>query len=191
VVVEILTIELAGSLWAGAWQCDGAEEDVRRPRGIPPCGASASRLLKLLIARDFSPPRNLHCAAKGHWKPENLLMAVYSTPRGGQGLAGWPNFGGLVLGCIEADFCKPILILQHFPRSTRFAYFCTTPKLKFADFRAISQIYLHFKCHFCKILVFFFCKVMLFFAENLMEFCQNCGKFQINAGNQCIYRRAR
>ena len=29
------------------------------------------------------------------------------------------NFGGLVLGCIEADFCNQILILQHFSRSTK------------------------------------------------------------------------
>ena len=26
----------------------------------------------------------------------------------------WPNFGGLVLGCIEAKFCKYIFVLQHF-----------------------------------------------------------------------------
>ena len=25
-----------------------------------------------------------------------------------------PNFGGLFLGCIEADFCDQIVILQHF-----------------------------------------------------------------------------
>ena len=28
-------------------------------------------------------------------------------------------FGGLVLGCIDADFCNQILILQHFSRSTK------------------------------------------------------------------------
>ena len=26
----------------------------------------------------------------------------------------WPNFGGLVLGCIESDFCEQIFVLQHF-----------------------------------------------------------------------------
>ena len=31
----------------------------------------------------------------------------------------------LVLGCINADFGKQIVILQHFSRSTRFAHFCT------------------------------------------------------------------
>ena len=29
------------------------------------------------------------------------------------------NLEGLVLGCIEADFCNQILILQHFSRSTK------------------------------------------------------------------------
>ena len=35
------------------------------------------------------------------------------------------NFGGLVLVCIEADFCDQGIILQHFSRSTRFAILCT------------------------------------------------------------------
>ena len=34
-------------------------------------------------------------------------------------------FGGLVLGCIKTKFCKKICVWQHFPSSTRFAYFCT------------------------------------------------------------------
>ena len=37
------------------------------------------------------------------------------------------NFRGLVLFCIEADFCNQILILQRFSRSTRFAILCTAP----------------------------------------------------------------
>ena len=51
---------------------------------------------------------------------------------------GRSNFGGLVLGCINADFCNQILILQHFSRSTRFKLprwgvkkrlaFCSPPK---------------------------------------------------------------
>ena len=35
------------------------------------------------------------------------------------------NIRGFVLGCINADFCKKILIFQHFSRSTRFAILCT------------------------------------------------------------------
>ena len=34
-------------------------------------------------------------------------------------------FGGLVVGCLEADFCKKICVLQHFSSSTRFAHLCT------------------------------------------------------------------
>ena len=40
------------------------------------------------------------------------------------------NFRGLVLFCIDADFCVQILILQHFSRSTRFAILCTAPSSK-------------------------------------------------------------
>ena len=43
-----------------------------------------------------------------------------------------PNFTGLVLFCIEADFCTQIRILQHFSRTTRFAILCTAPISKFA-----------------------------------------------------------
>ena len=48
------------------------------------------------------------------------------------------HFGWLVLGCINNDFCKQILILQHFSISTRFAFFCTAPNLNFAVFRTIN-----------------------------------------------------
>ena len=41
------------------------------------------------------------------------------------------NFGRLVLGCIEADFCNQGLILQHFSRSTRLIY---SAPLKIQDF---------------------------------------------------------
>ena len=34
-------------------------------------------------------------------------------------------FGGLVLGCIKAKFCKKICVWQHFPSSTRCAHFRT------------------------------------------------------------------
>ena len=37
------------------------------------------------------------------------------------------NFGRLVLGCIEADFCVQIRIFQHFSRSTRLAFLRTAP----------------------------------------------------------------
>ena len=42
-----------------------------------------------------------------------------------------PNFRGLVLFCIEADFCTQIRIFQHFSRTTRFAILCTAPISKF------------------------------------------------------------
>jgi len=52
------------------------------------------------------------------------LAATRSTrPRG--------IFSGLVLGCIETDFCKKICVWQHFSSSTRFAHFCTAPNSTF------------------------------------------------------------
>ena len=36
-----------------------------------------------------------------------------------------PKFGGLVIGCAEADVCKWIFILMQFSRSTRSAHVCT------------------------------------------------------------------
>ena len=54
------------------------------------------------------------------------------------------NFRGLVLFCIEADFCTQIRILQHFSRTTRFAILCTAPISKFEQnfvklFRIFAQ----------------------------------------------------
>ena len=52
------------------------------------------------------------------------------------------NFTGLVLGCIEADFCNQILFFQHFSRSTRFAILRTAQISKFQQKKS-SQF-----CHF-------------------------------------------
>ena len=49
------------------------------------------------------------------------------------------NFGELVLGCINADFCNQILILQRFSRSTRFAILCTAPNSKIS--KKIANIF--------------------------------------------------
>ena len=40
------------------------------------------------------------------------------------------NLRGLYLGCIEADFCNQILILQHFSRSIRISFLWTAPNSK-------------------------------------------------------------
>ena len=51
-------------------------------------------------------------------------------------LAKTKNFGGLVLGCIEADVCFQIRIFQHYWGSTSFKYLCTfgIPFLFFLSF---------------------------------------------------------
>ena len=43
------------------------------------------------------------------------------------------NFGGLVLGCMDSYDSNQILILQHFSRSTRFAFLCTAQISKFQE----------------------------------------------------------
>jgi len=45
-----------------------------------------------------------------------------------------PNFEGLVLGCIEADFCNQILVGKLLTRSIRLIFFCTAPLAKFQQF---------------------------------------------------------
>ena len=42
-----------------------------------------------------------------------------------------PNFERLVLGCIDADFGKQILVGKLLTRSTRFTYFCTAQHSRF------------------------------------------------------------
>ena len=64
-----------------------------------------------------------------------------------------PNFGRLVLFCIEADFCIQRRILQHFSRSTRFVNLCTAPNSTFADF--LQNFRKDFGLKFCEILELF------------------------------------
>ena len=47
----------------------------------------------------------------------------------GGGVGGCWLEGKSVLGCIEADFCNPIFMVQYLSRCTRFAYVCTVPNL--------------------------------------------------------------
>ena len=58
---------------------------------------------------------------------------------GGYRLLVSADFGGLVLGCINADFCVQILIFSGFSRSTRLSHLRTAPHSKFADFFIFSQ----------------------------------------------------
>ena len=67
------------------------------------------------------------------------------TVANGGWMAKWQNlanfmkiFGGLVLGCIEADFCKKICVWQLFSCSTRFAHFRTAPNSTFEQKTHIS-----------------------------------------------------
>ena len=53
------------------------------------------------------------------------LVERYDTVSFSDFSAKLSNFRGLVLFCIEADFCDQILIFQHFSRSTRFTHFRT------------------------------------------------------------------
>ena len=42
-----------------------------------------------------------------------------------------PNFEGLVLGCIEADFCNQVLVGKLLTRCIRLMFLCTAPLAKF------------------------------------------------------------
>ena len=83
-----------------------------------------------------------------------------------------PNFGGLVLGCIEADFCNQVLILQDFSRSTRFSILCTDQISKFQQkivklfggMKKIMSFHSRFSMNF---------QFLRFFFLNFNKFCRN------------------
>ena len=51
-----------------------------------------------------------------------------------------PIFGGLVLGCIEAEFFKKIRVSQHLSSCTRFAhFFCIAPNAKFQQKTSLNR----------------------------------------------------
>ena len=95
---------------------------LRPPRsGLPP--AKAPETCSRRYPRDRStptstprsmfsttPPRSTRTSSR--YSQTFLIQEV-------RRLVGYPSFGELVLGCIEADFCNQILILQHLSRSTR------------------------------------------------------------------------
>ena len=80
-----------------------------------------------------------------------------------------PNFEGLVLGCIEADFCNQILVGKLSPRSTK----CTP--LHRSRISIFSQNVAKILTKFVDILLIFadFAKMLLHFDEISPEFQQN------------------
>ena len=52
------------------------------------------------------------------------------------------NFGGLVLGCIEADFCEQTLMLEHLSSSVRFAHLGTALPQKFSKKKSSKMLVL-------------------------------------------------
>ena len=89
------------------------------------------------------------------------------------GLAIWEdraNFGGLVLGCIEASDSESRRIFQHFSRSTRFSPLRTALNPKFQQ--KTCQNFFIFLQKFRKILLNFV-QILLNFNEISPEFRQN------------------
>ena len=94
-----------------------------------------------------------------------------------------PNFRGLVLFCIEADFCTQIRILQHFSRTTRFAILCTASISKFElNFVKLFRI---FAQNFAKNRYFstFFIEFCTDFDQNFTEFRRIFQKMMSNPKN--------
>ena len=94
----------------------------------------------------------------------------FSIPKGGRGLQ---IFAGLVLGCIDADFCIQILIFQHFLRSTRFAILRTAQISNFHEeignfFRVFGHLFV--KISYFSLFLIEFCTD---FDEIFSEFRQN------------------
>ena len=94
-----------------------------------------------------------------------------------------PNFRGLVLFCIEADFCTQIRIFQHFSRTTRFALLCTAPISKFEQ--NFVKLCLDFLPNFCKNHYFpkFFIEFCTDFDQNFTEFRRILQRMMSNPKN--------
>ena len=86
-----------------------------------------------------------------------------------------PDFGRLVLFCIEADFCVQIRILQHFARSTHSAFFSRAKFLKFSKiFENFPNFFPNFWANFDK----FFSRSYLILARKMFNFsCCKCLRF--------------
>ena len=107
-----------------------------------------------------------------------------------------PNFEGLDLGCIEADFRNQILVGKLLTRSIRLTFLCTAPLAKFqqifvklfANFANISKEIrkiLHFKMRFSSRFSQIFTKIAQIFTDllenaelhyNSPNFCRFFGK---------------
>ena len=83
--------------------------------------------------------------------------------------AKWANFTGLVLFCIDANFCKEIFVGKLLTRSTRFTCFCTAQTSIFQ--KLFVKFFRIFWQKFAKIVIFEFFSVI--FAQILMKFCRN------------------
>ena len=103
-----------------------------------------------------------------------------------------PNFGMLVLFCIEAEFCIQIRILQHFSRSTRFANLCTAPDSKFQSkiVQLFSKMNNELQLHTSTVIrIFHFIFWILSFSKNFGEiptkFRQNLASKRQNSIEKC------
>ena len=79
------------------------------------------------------------------------------------------NFTMLVLGCIDSYDSEKRRILQHFSRSTRFAFLCTAQISNFQQ--KLRDIFLHFFRKFSRKF-----QNLVIFQQNLMNFAQNFTK---------------
>ena len=101
----------------------GEDWEFRTPCAV---ASSACSLLGKFALRGMWP------AALAALARYTVLIVFFFTP--GDAQAGRPDFGGLVLGCIEAELSKQIFILRHFLKSTRFAHFVPIVVHDFSDF---------------------------------------------------------
>merc|ERR1719197_809214 len=77
----------------------------------------------------------VHSCAHGQCTRQSACyLAMVSTDNRGS------NFGRLVLLCIDSYDCEKRRILQHFSRSTKFAFFSRPYFQIFANFRETSSI---------------------------------------------------
>ena len=104
----------------------GAARRAALPGGAPPLCRASRGHAKLLECEDSV------CDVSFGVTPQKPCKSAAKSP----------NFSGLVLFCIEADFCIQIRIFQHFSRTTRFAILCTAAISKIEEnFRKLFRIF--------------------------------------------------
>ena len=116
----------------------------------------------------------------GRWPEGCTLVQRFDAVKFGIFQRKSSNFRELVLGCINADFCNQIIILQHFSRSKRFTDFWTARNSK--NWETLPTFCWNFRWKIENLKIFWNFKIFSKFSAKLRNFWWN---FEIRAAQNC------